>query len=153
PSFYSRWLVRAVGLSDLHFAESPAHCRQGIRQLSACVATQQAEERHCTSASPPPPRFGVAMTQTIAPISVLMSTYGGENPVFLQQVLISCIRQEVKPTEIVLVLDGPVGSSQERVIEDFRCTAENAAVATTLVPLERNMGLGPALNAGLQRCQ
>ena len=52
--------------------------------------------------------------------SVLMTTYHGEKPEFLEQSLNSVlVDQTVKPDQLVLVLDGPVGEQLEQVVKKF----------------------------------
>ncbi len=46
--------------------------------------------------------------------SVLMSLYFKEKPEYLRECLESVINQTVKPDEIVIVLDGPIGESFKR---------------------------------------
>jgi glycosyltransferase involved in cell wall biosynthesis len=87
-----------------------------------------------------------------APISVLMSTYVGEQASHLSAALTSCIQQRVRPTEIVLVLDGPVGDEQQTVIEQFSASANTVGVRLVVVPLQQNVGLGAAMNQGLKAC-
>jgi glycosyltransferase involved in cell wall biosynthesis len=65
----------------------------------------------------------------------------------------SCIVQTMMPAEIVLVLDGPVGVEQQRVIDTFARDAAESGVRFLPVPLEHNVGLGAAMNAGLAYCR
>jgi glycosyltransferase involved in cell wall biosynthesis len=87
-----------------------------------------------------------------APFSVLMASYVREQASYLALALRSCIRQSLLPAEIILVLDGPVGTDQHDVIEAFTEAAAAAGVRFVVIPLARNVGLGAALNAGLERC-
>ena len=80
--------------------------------------------------------------------SVLMSVYYKENPEFLRQAIDSMLKQTVKPDQIVLVEDGPLTDSLERVI----CAFENNPLFT-VVKLKENMGLGRALDEGLKYCR
>ncbi|CAB3830692.1 UDP-Gal:alpha-D-GlcNAc-diphosphoundecaprenol beta-1,3-galactosyltransferase [Achromobacter aegrifaciens] len=80
--------------------------------------------------------------------SVLMSVYAGERSAWLDQALASLAASTVWPAEIVLVQDGPLGKDLVEVIERYL-----AVLPMTLVPLERNIGLGPALSAGLSVCR
>ena len=80
--------------------------------------------------------------------SVLISSYCKDNP----QELIVALRsiwddQTLKPTEIVVVKDGPLTAELDFVIADF---AKRAPVKT--VPLEKNQGLGLALAEGVKHC-
>lgn len=80
--------------------------------------------------------------------SVLLSLYHKENAEFLRQSLDSIFNQSVPPTEVVLVLDGPLTSELETVVGKYQKT--HAELKT--VPLEKNGGLGNALNEGLKHC-
>ena len=81
------------------------------------------------------------------PFSLLVSVYDGDRPDYLRRALRSAIDdQTVRPDQVVIVRDGPVRSELEACLEEVRATSP---VPVTMVPLERNSGLGPALNAGL----
>ena len=83
------------------------------------------------------------------PFSVLMSVYQNDKAPDVSDALDSVLRQTVKPDQIVLVLDGPVPDQLRSTIE--RYADENGVLE--LVPLEENVGLGKALNAGLAYCR
>jgi glycosyltransferase involved in cell wall biosynthesis len=83
------------------------------------------------------------------PFSVLISVYFKENSLFLKQALESIwYAQTLKPAEIVIVKDGPLTIELDKVINDFSKSAP-----VNIVALDRNMGLGAALNIGLKYCQ
>ncbi len=84
----------------------------------------------------------------IGPFSVLMATYAGERPEWLEAALRSVVDQTLPPKEIVLVLDGPVGPEHDEVL---RRTEDE--VPLTLVRLPKRSGLAAALNAGIPACQ
>jgi glycosyltransferase involved in cell wall biosynthesis len=86
-----------------------------------------------------------------APISVLISTYGGESDFRLKRALDSIRDQTLAPSEIVLVVDGPVGACQEQVIVSFSSN-DSFGQRLKVVRLERNAGLANALNVGLKHC-
>lgn len=79
--------------------------------------------------------------------SVLMSVYAKERPVFLKAALYSMVKQTVRPMEIVLVCDGPLTDALETVLKD-----RELEKYLRLVRLEKNGGLGAALNEGLKHC-
>ena len=81
--------------------------------------------------------------------SVLMSTYAADEASWLLAALESMAAQTVSPSEIVLVIDGPVSDDLLSVMDTFDNRYPNLLVR---VPLEKNGGLGPALNAGLEHC-
>ena len=78
--------------------------------------------------------------------SVLMSVYYKEKPEYLQQSIESMLAQTVKTDDFVLVCDGPLTLELDAVIADFEKELH-------VVRLEKNMGLGNALNQGLQHCK
>lgn len=53
------------------------------------------------------------------PFSVSMCVYGGDNAEWFDQALKSVIEQTVKPSEIVLVVDGPIPNSIQNVINKY----------------------------------
>lgn len=79
--------------------------------------------------------------------SVLMSVYALDKPEYLIQSLDSMINQTVKPDEIVLVEDGPLTDGLYEVIKIYR---DSFADMMTIVSLEKNGGLGNALNFGIR---
>jgi glycosyltransferase involved in cell wall biosynthesis len=80
--------------------------------------------------------------------SVLMSLYSKERPEFLDIALISVWdSQIVKPSEIVIVEDGPLNSELYQRIQEL---AERAPVK--VIKLDSNKGLGIALQIGLEYC-
>lgn len=76
--------------------------------------------------------------------SVLLSVYSKENPNFLEQSLLSVFNQTLKPNEVVLVEDGALTPELYSIIEKFP--------KLKIVKLEKNSGLGVALNEGLKHC-
>ena len=79
--------------------------------------------------------------------SVLMSVYAKEKPEYLSEALDSIIKQTVVPDEIVLVEDGPLSSGLLDVIQRYK---ERGRIKS--VKLQKNVGLGAALNKGLEVC-
>ena len=82
--------------------------------------------------------------------SVLMSIYKKEEPKYFNRAMQSIWdEQTVKPDEIVLVQDGPLTDGLYKAIDEWK--AKIGEVFKT-VPLEKNVGLGDALNAGIKHC-
>ncbi|AWB82900.1 glycosyltransferase [Corynebacterium yudongzhengii] len=79
-------------------------------------------------------------------LSVLISSYHGNDPVQLSAALSSLIAQTRPADEIVIVIDGPIPDRLRQVIDGF-CASEPSA---RTVELETNQGLGPACQAGLE---
>lgn len=79
--------------------------------------------------------------------SFLMSVYYKEKPEYLELSVKSMLDQTVKPDEIIIVEDGPLTKELNQIIDKF--ASKNKKVFT-IVPLEKNIGLGLALNEGLK---
>ncbi|RNL63035.1 glycosyltransferase [Nocardioides marmoriginsengisoli] len=81
------------------------------------------------------------------PFSLLISTYGNDDPGYLRLAFESSVVDQTRPpAEVVLVQDGPVPDELAEAIAEI--------VATSPVPVQHvalvdNIGLGPALDAGL----
>ncbi len=79
--------------------------------------------------------------------SVAVSIYEKDNPDYVDISLNSItIEQSLKPTEIVLVMDGPVSDELEKVIEKH----ENAYPGFKVIRLKKNQGLGNALKLAVE---
>ena len=81
--------------------------------------------------------------------SVLLSLYYKENPIFLEQSLASVFSQTLRADEVVLVEDGPLTQELYNVVEKYQKNYPELKV----IPLEKNGGLGRALNEGLKHCK
>lgn len=83
--------------------------------------------------------------------SVLMAVYKAENPTFLQQAIESIYHHQIlKPSQVVIVKDGLLPDELEIVLTRMESEL-NGKLKT--VSLEKNVGLGAALNIGLEHCQ
>ena len=80
--------------------------------------------------------------------SVLMSVYKNDKEEYLKLALDSIINQTVKPSEIVLVEDGPIPENIENLIKEY----EKNIAFLKVIRLKENGGLGNALNVGLENC-
>lgn len=83
-------------------------------------------------------------------ISVLMSYYANAIPRELDIALESLWRQTMRPYEIVLVRDGPVGRGLAQVVARWHRRIGHRLV---LVENPSNLGLGLALRRGLRHCR
>lgn len=79
--------------------------------------------------------------------SVLMSLYINENPLYLEQCLDSLSKQILKASEIVIVLDGPITAELNDILIKW-----SGELPLKIYPLAENVGLGYALNYGLNKC-
>ncbi len=83
--------------------------------------------------------------------SVLLPVYAGDDAAYLERSFLSVTRdQTLRPDEVVVVRDGPVGEEIAAVLGRLH---ELTPVPVTLVPLEKNVGLACALEAGLEACK
>lgn len=80
--------------------------------------------------------------------SLLMSVYKKDNPQFFDQALQSVESSTIKPTEVVLVCDGQLTTELEQIIDKY----ENR-LPINLIRLPNNVGLGQALQIGMNHCQ
>lgn len=80
--------------------------------------------------------------------SVLLSLYYKESSLFLYDCLDSIEKNTCRPEQVVVVFDGPVGDELESVVNNFM-----NRLPIEIVPINKNIGLGNALNYGLQFCK
>lgn len=88
------------------------------------------------------------MNPQFPPFSVLLSVYAKDNPVWVAQALDSVLNNTVRPTEVAVAVDGPIPEELHTVLEEYA----QKYPQIKLVPLERNSGLGMALQKGLEQC-
>jgi len=82
--------------------------------------------------------------------SVLMSVYSKEQVLFLRESIDSMLSQTIMPKDFVLVCDGPLTPELDETVSYYE---ENYPELFQIVRLEKNVGLGRALNAGMKRCR
>ena len=78
--------------------------------------------------------------------SVLMSVYHKDNPQWLKQAVESVLNNTVKPNQIVLVVDGQIPKELEQILTQYQQHLD-------ILRLEKNSGLGIALQQGLLKCK
>lgn len=81
--------------------------------------------------------------------SVLMSVYYKEKPEFLDYSINCMLNQTIKPNEFVIVKDGPLTNELDNVIEKYEKLHKDIF---KIISLEKNIGLGLALNRGILEC-
>jgi glycosyltransferase involved in cell wall biosynthesis len=84
-------------------------------------------------------------------LSLLLPVWAGDRPEFLADAFRSSVDEQTRrPDQVVIVRDGPVPAAlTERIAE----LAAASPVPVDVVELEQNVGLGPALDAGLAACR
>ena len=84
------------------------------------------------------------------PFSLLLPVYGGDDPRFLRTAFKSAVDEQTRPpNDVVLIQDGPVSS--QLAAEIARIVADSP-VPVKHIPLVENVGLGPALDRGIDAC-
>ena len=78
--------------------------------------------------------------------SVLMPLYYKDNPKWFKQAIDSVLSNTIKPDQIVLVVDGPIPNELEQLLNKYKTCLD-------ILRLEKNSGLGIALQQGLLRCK
>lgn len=81
--------------------------------------------------------------------SVLMSVYKKEKRSNLEKAVDSLVNQTLTPNEIVIVKDGPLNSELDECLDDYSKKYNYVKI----IALEKNVGLGNALNEGLKHCE
>ncbi|EKI0759078.1 glycosyltransferase [Vibrio cholerae] len=76
--------------------------------------------------------------------SVLMSIYHRDDPHFLKQAFDSLVDQSIPANEIVVVFDGNIGPLLESIVSSY-----GRILPIKVLKIEENVGLGEALNLGL----
>ncbi len=82
--------------------------------------------------------------------SVLMSVYRKETAENLLQSMNSILQQTVKTNDFVLVCDGPLNQELYDAIDEMQ---KIFGQVLHVIKLDKNGGLGPALNLGMQACR
>lgn len=79
--------------------------------------------------------------------SVLLPVYRADRPEYLRQAVVSTVHDQTRrPSEIVLVRDGKVGSTLQKCIDDL---LDGLPVPAVYLPLDAHVGLARALDKGL----
>ncbi len=81
--------------------------------------------------------------------SVLMSVYYKDNSQWLKEAIDSVLNNTIKPNEIIVAIDGPIGDDLKAVLEEYE---KNIPNFRNIFLLE-NKGRGEALNKVLPMCK
>jgi glycosyltransferase involved in cell wall biosynthesis len=87
------------------------------------------------------------MKDKFLPFSVSMCVYKNDNPIHFNLAINSIIDQSIKPSEVVLVVDGPITEELDKIINsyvhyDF----------FKIIRLKKNQGHGNARRIGMKNC-
>ncbi|AKV55633.1 glycosyl transferase family 2 [Bifidobacterium actinocoloniiforme DSM 22766] len=101
-------------------------------------------------------------TQASLPFSLLMPVYAGDRADYVRKALLSnTVEQNLPPSQVVLVQDGPVGSGIAQLLDSLPAMLTEQFIAAgradkqpelEIVRLPHNAGLAKALNQGLRHC-
>jgi glycosyltransferase involved in cell wall biosynthesis len=83
------------------------------------------------------------------PFSVLMCVYKNDKSSYFKIALESVLNQSVTPSEIILVIDGPVPKETREIINEFALKYKDIF---NFIDLKVNVGHGKAKNIGLEKC-
>ena len=81
--------------------------------------------------------------------SVLMSVYFKEQVSYLKESIDSLLKQTLKPSEIVIIFDGPLTKELYALLDKYK---NDYPEIFKYVQLEKNVGLGKALEIGVNEC-
>lgn len=84
-----------------------------------------------------------------ADVSVLMCVYGGDVPEYFSEAIESMLTQTLPPSQVVVVVDGPVDANLQSRINFYNLRYDSVEV----VNLKENCGLARALNTGMRVCR
>ncbi len=85
--------------------------------------------------------------------SVAMCVYGGDNSTWFDKALESVtVNQNVKPNELVLVVDGPITDEIEKVIQKYTKIVDSNGISFTLYRFFENKGHGNARRKSIELC-
>ncbi|WP_058119571.1 glycosyltransferase [Photobacterium kishitanii] len=82
-------------------------------------------------------------------LSVILSVYHKENPSYLHDSLFSISNQLYLPSNVIIVIDGPIDDKLKNVINDWR---DLVTFQVLIIKLNVNKGLSIALNKALLEC-
>ena len=78
--------------------------------------------------------------------SVLMPVYNGDKPALFDMALSSITKNTMQPTQVVIVVDGEISSSLEKILESY------VDDRFKVIRIDKNQGIVNALNTGLIHC-
>lgn len=81
--------------------------------------------------------------------SVLMTVYKKDNPEWLRQAIDSMLNQTWKPSEFVIIIDGPIPAELQCILDKY---VKVNGDMFKIKPQKKNIGLGAALKIGVENC-
>ena len=84
--------------------------------------------------------------------SVLICVYNKDNVNYFIEACDSVINQTLSPSEVVLVVDGPVGSKLRKSIIQIEQKIQGLGISFKSIWMKKNKGHGVARQTGLEQC-
>lgn len=81
----------------------------------------------------------------VIPFSVVTSVYKNDNPEHFKKAMDSLLNQTVLPSEIVLIIDGPIPAELDEAVNSYKSNK-----LFNIVRFEENKGLGIVLKTGVE---
>ncbi|HEY0903963.1 MAG TPA: glycosyltransferase [Marmoricola sp.] len=114
-----------------------------VRGLRAGLRRPRSNAAVLSAARPAPAR-----PEGRQPFTLLVSTFARDDPAYLREAVLSSTTAQTRPPdEVVLVQDGPV---PDTLAAEIAHLVETLPMPVVHLPLPANVGLGPALDAGLE---
>ncbi len=85
-------------------------------------------------------------SETLAPVSIVLNIWNGDNYVSLRRSLSSISQQKLKPDEVIAVIDGAISSDLEAVVSQF---AKQDDFRVQLIRISTTKGLWNGRNQGI----
>lgn len=85
--------------------------------------------------------------------SVAICVYKKDNPLYFKEALDSVVEQSLKPTQVVLVVDGFIDDELKKVIDDFDKICLKLAVEFDVIYLKKNKGHGEARKISIENAK
>lgn len=85
--------------------------------------------------------------------SVATSVYKNDNPDWFDTALESItVKQTIKPTEVVVVVDGPVTEGIQHILYKYEKICRSCGIQIIIIRFPQNRGLGKALQVAIENC-
>lgn len=133
---------------------APRSTEQVLEGVYDLVSHRTPEETRPTVENPGPEAQDEGGADDDPAFSLLMPVYHGDRPEQLRAALRSNVRdQQLRPAQVVLSLDGPLGHDLDVVVAQFEAQARAAGIDVVVLPHPEHWGLPVTLNDGLRACR
>ena len=84
--------------------------------------------------------------------SLVICLYREDNSLYFMEAVESILNQSKAPNEIILVIDGPIGSDLSNAVKKVERSSAEVTIPFIVICLETNQGHGIARSKGLEKC-